>query len=71
MNLDDTCSIAALFVFSVFLLCGREKEAEWEAPTSQQTDPAEGTRPLQADYRRETIIRVFAPFKNIISFPAI
>jgi len=39
---------------------------------SPQT-PAEGARPLQADYRRETtiIIRVFVPFKNIISFPVI
>lgn len=41
---------------------------QWEAPISQQANPAEGTRPLQADYKRETMIRVFAPFKNIISF---
>lgn len=54
------------FLFSVFLQCGKKKE--WEAPISQQADPTEGTRPHEADYRRETIIRVFAPLKNTISF---
>lgn len=64
-----------LCVFSVFLQCGGKRGQSGDkrlAFHSRQT-PAEGVRPLQADYRRETriIIRVFAPFKNIISFPLI
>lgn len=50
-----------------------EKGAEWgqEVAFHSRQTPAEGVRPLQADYRRETkiLIRVFAPFKNVISFP--
>lgn len=45
------------------------KGSKWEEPISQQADPVEGTRPLQADDRREIMSLKGANTLIIISFP--